>query len=142
MQMDNSIAQHSLVDEIGRAVATNIQQNNLVLQPKSGTNCVLCQTRPREFIVEKRIPTAHSGKEAWQQWHFADPKSGHHCALKEFTREMIRADRKRYSERQTLALAFTRYDTYEQFEVEYSGFTQTYAKLLQEVRRRKRMNSL
>ncbi|KAG9403194.1 hypothetical protein AC1031_005843 [Aphanomyces cochlioides] len=132
IQMDNPIAQHNLVDEIGRAVATNIQKNNLVLQPKSGANNVLRQASLKEFIVEKRIPTAHSGREAWQQWHFADPKSGQHCALKDFSREMIRADRKRYSERQTLALAFIRYDTYEQFEVDYFGFTQTYAKLLKE----------
>ncbi|CAK4190781.1 unnamed protein product, partial [Aphanomyces euteiches] len=60
----------------------------------------------------------------------------------DFTSEMIRADRKMYSERLTLAMAFNLYPTFELFEDAYNGYTQTYTKLLHEVRRRKRENRM
>ncbi|CAK4074776.1 unnamed protein product [Aphanomyces euteiches] len=45
---------------------------------------------------------------------------------------MIQADRKKFSERQTLSLALSRYKSYEQFEAAYTGFTDAYAMLLRE----------
>ncbi|RHY87450.1 hypothetical protein DYB35_009716 [Aphanomyces astaci] len=50
--------------------------------------------------------------------------------------------RKKYSERLTLAFAFEKYQSYEQFEAAYSGFTKSYARLLREVRNRKRLGTL
>ncbi|RQM16397.1 hypothetical protein B5M09_012046 [Aphanomyces astaci] len=82
------------------------------------------------------------GLQAWQQWFVADPGAGLVCALKDYNSDMIRLDRKKYSERLTLASAFEKYQSYEQFEAAYSGYTKSYAKLLREVRHRKRLGSL
>ena len=71
-----------------------------------------------------------------------DPKIGLHRPLKEFTKQMVHSDRKRYSERQTIALAFNKYQDLAQFEGAYAGYTDSYAKLLHEVRKRKRNNCL
>ncbi|ETV84119.1 hypothetical protein H257_03429 [Aphanomyces astaci] len=72
------------------------------------------------------------GLQAWQQWFVADPGAGLVCALKDYNSDMIRLDRKKYSERLTLASAFEKYQSYEQFEAAYSGYTKSYAKLLRE----------
>ncbi|ETV68355.1 hypothetical protein H257_15676 [Aphanomyces astaci] len=58
-----------------------------------------------------QVPTARSALEAWQQWFVADPAIGLVCALKDYTKEMIRMDRKKYSERITLGTAFSKYQT-------------------------------
>ncbi|KAF0717014.1 Aste57867_2542 [Aphanomyces stellatus] len=100
------------------------------------------QSSMEEFVVQKAIPTARSALEAWQQLFVADPAKGLVCALKDYTKEMIRMDRKKYSERVTLALAFGKYQSYQQFEASYQGFTSSYVKLLREVRRMKYLNAL
>ncbi|KAF0693846.1 Aste57867_15224 [Aphanomyces stellatus] len=90
-----------------------------------------------EFAVPKSIPTARSGKEAWDQWFFSDPKRGVLCALKDYMKQMIKCDRRKYSERQTLAVAFSKFQTFAQFESEFAPYTKTYSGLLKEVRKRK-----
>ncbi|KAF0684391.1 Aste57867_23626 [Aphanomyces stellatus] len=95
-----------------------------------------------EYAVPKSIPTARSGKEACDQWYFSDPKRGVYCAFKDYTQEMIKCDRKKYFERQTLANAFGKFQTFAQFESEYAPFTKTYTGFLKEVRKRKQENSL
>ncbi|KAH9168422.1 hypothetical protein AeNC1_017922, partial [Aphanomyces euteiches] len=79
------------------------------------------------YVSIKMIPSAHSAREAWDQWFTPDAKSGLYCALKDFTKPMIKNDRKKFSERQTLALAFEKYQDYARFEVAYAGFTSTYS---------------
>ncbi|CAK4715256.1 unnamed protein product [Aphanomyces euteiches] len=95
-----------------------------------------------ECIVQKVIPIARSGREAWCQWFIPDPKIGLVRGLKDFSKDMIRMNRKRYSERKTLANAFVKYRSFDEFELAYAGFTDTYAKLFNEVRRRKKSNNL
>ncbi|RHY80718.1 hypothetical protein DYB35_011594 [Aphanomyces astaci] len=90
------------------------------------------QTTIQEFAVPRAIPTTRSGKEAWDQWFSADPKIGLYCALKDYTKEMIKVDRRKYSERLTLAVVFSKYQNFSQFETEYAGHALTYSGLLQE----------
>ncbi|KAF0690517.1 Aste57867_18107 [Aphanomyces stellatus] len=128
------------LEELGQAVATSLQHGGVdkskeVVKPKM-------QSTMDSFIAQKSIPTARCGRDAWQQWFVADHASGLVVALKDYNKEMVRLDRKKYSERATLGLAFQRYQSYEQFELAYSGFTGSYARLLKEVRRRKQMNEL
>ncbi|RHY32527.1 hypothetical protein DYB32_002473 [Aphanomyces invadans] len=59
-----------------------------------------------QFVAQKSVPTARSALEAWQQWVVADPAIGLVCALKDYTKEMIRMDRKKYFERLTLGKEF------------------------------------
>ncbi|KAF0717367.1 Aste57867_2333 [Aphanomyces stellatus] len=96
----------------------------------------LAQRSMQDFVVPKIVPTARSAKDAWEQWF-----SGH-APLKDYTKSMIKSDRKKYSERQTIATAFTKYQTYSHFEQAYAGYTETYSNLLHEVRKRKRENRL
>ncbi|ETW06384.1 hypothetical protein H310_02657 [Aphanomyces invadans] len=127
------------IDDLGAAVARSLQQRqSSEVAEKAPTR----QLTKDAFIAQKTIPTARSGLQAWQQWFVADPGAGLVCALKDYTSEMIRNDRKRYSERLTLAGAFSRYSSFEQFDAAYAGFTKSYARLLKEVRRRKRLNAL
>ncbi|KAF0683730.1 Aste57867_24240 [Aphanomyces stellatus] len=128
------------VDELGKAVAKILQEGRggKSVAPAQATK----QLSLDRFVVQKSIPTARSGLQAWQQWFVADPGAGLVCALKDYSSEMIRRDRKKYSERLTLASAFTKYQSYAQFEATYSGFTKSYARLLREVRRRKRLDIL
>ncbi|RHZ33157.1 hypothetical protein DYB37_012947 [Aphanomyces astaci] len=102
----------------------------------------LAQRSMQDFVVPKIIPTARSAKDAWEQWFFVDHKNGHPCALKDYTKSMITSDRKKYSERQTIATAFNKYQSYSHFEQAYAGYTNTYSNLLHEVRKRKRENTL
>ncbi|KAH9088710.1 hypothetical protein LEN26_019372 [Aphanomyces euteiches] len=105
---------------------------------------VLFQTKPAstqktlyDFAVPRTIPTARSAREAWDQWYYADSKNGRPCALKDFSKSMIKCDRRKYSERLTIATAFSKFPSYEHFEREYSGHIATYSTLLKEVRKRK-----
>ncbi|RHY14623.1 hypothetical protein DYB36_004968 [Aphanomyces astaci] len=128
------------VNELGEAVAKRLQQGSggkFVVEPKSTK-----QLSMDGFVAQKTIPTALSGLQAWQHWFVADPGAGLVCALKDYNSDMIRRDRKKYSERLTLAFAFEKYQSYEQFEAAYSGFTKSYARLLREVRNRKRLGTL
>ncbi|KAF0713824.1 Aste57867_4194 [Aphanomyces stellatus] len=100
------------------------------------------QLSMNNFVAQKSIPTARSAREAWQQWFVADPSAGLVCALKDYNSDMIRRDRKKYSERVTLASAFSKYQSYDEFESAYTGCTESYAGVLREVRRRKRVGML
>ncbi|KAH9100230.1 hypothetical protein LEN26_016053 [Aphanomyces euteiches] len=102
----------------------------------------LRQSTMQEQFLSKGVPTANSGKTAWDQWFTPNPKIGLHRALKDYTKEMIKTDRKKYSERHTLALAFTKYQDFDQFETAYVGHTHNYSTLLKEVRKRKREGRL
>ncbi|RLO03116.1 hypothetical protein DYB28_001868 [Aphanomyces astaci] len=62
--------------------------------------------------------------------------------LRSFTKEMIRADRRKYSERLTLSKAFAKYVSYDMFESAYEGHTSSYSNTLSEVRKRKREGRL
>ena len=100
------------------------------------------QTNLQSFITIKTIPRASNARQAWDQWHHANPELGLFSALKEFSMEMRKIHKRKYSERQTLGLAFAKYATYEEFEVDYRGYTCSYRKILDEVRRRKGSGSL
>ncbi|RHY86250.1 hypothetical protein DYB37_011832 [Aphanomyces astaci] len=100
------------------------------------------QTTLDVFVVPKTIPSARSAHEAWCQWFYADVPGGRPCALKDFTKEMIKSDRKKYSERVTLSLAFMKFQTYELFESAYAGHTETYSSVLKEARQSKREKKL
>jgi integrase len=123
------------VDALGQALAKSLQQHNV---SNSVPSKVTTQRSMDMFVAQKSIPTARSAREAWQQWFVADPDNGLVCALKNYSKEMIRMDRKKYSERLTLAVAFSKFQTFDQFEAAYMGFTASYAKILREIRFRKR----
>ena len=55
---------------------------------------------------------------------------------------MVKMDRKKYSERQTIASAFSKFQNFELFESAFAGHTDTYSSLLKEVRKRKREDNL
>ncbi|RHZ30041.1 hypothetical protein DYB37_011674 [Aphanomyces astaci] len=106
------------VDDLGKAVAKSLQEGGgKIAGPPKATK----QLSLDGFVAQKTIPTARSGLQAWQQWFVADPGAGLVCALKDYNSDMIRLDRKKYSERLTLASAFEKYQSYEQFEAAYSG---------------------
>ncbi|ETV71860.1 hypothetical protein H257_12993 [Aphanomyces astaci] len=82
--------------------------------------------------VQAFASVAVPAPKAWQQWFVADPGNGLTCALKDYSKEMIQFDRKKYSERHTLAMAFIKYQSFDQFEASYTGFTNSYARILKE----------
>ncbi|RHY08825.1 hypothetical protein DYB25_008988 [Aphanomyces astaci] len=127
-------------DSIAASVVKLLRDGNALA--KIPQVAITRQTTIQEFAVPRAIPTARSGKEAWDQWFSADPKVGLYCALKDYTKEMIKVDRRKYSERLTLAVAFSKYQNFSQFETEYAGHASTYSGLLQEVRKRKRENTI
>ncbi|KAH9143142.1 hypothetical protein AeRB84_012838 [Aphanomyces euteiches] len=94
------------------------------------------------FAVPRAIPTAKSGRDAWNQWFTIHPKGGYFCAIMDLPKEDIQRDRRKFSERLTLASAFTKYSSYDDFEAPYEGHTRTYSGLLKEVRKRKRNGCL
>ncbi|RHY99188.1 hypothetical protein DYB35_011334, partial [Aphanomyces astaci] len=71
----------------------SIEQPKPVLPPARQRQLSL-----RECMVTKSIPTARSGRDPWDQWFTAYPKSGLFCAIKDFTKDMIKCDRRKYSE--------------------------------------------
>ncbi|KAG9405384.1 hypothetical protein AC1031_004492 [Aphanomyces cochlioides] len=99
------------------------------------------QTTLNSYVVPRLIPSAHSAQEAWQQWFYADVANGRPCALKDFTKAMVKMDRKKYSERQTIATAFSKFQSFELFANAFAGHTETYTSLLKEVSKRKRDTS-
>ncbi|KAF0684306.1 Aste57867_23703 [Aphanomyces stellatus] len=127
-------------DNIAAAVVKCLRVDP-VLPPQVVTSGTKRQKTMQDFAVPKSIPTARSGK-AWEQWFTVDPKRGVYCALKDYTKDMVKSDRRKYSERQTLAMAFNKYQSFAQFEKEYAGHVDSYWGLLQEVRKRKRENRL
>ena len=104
------------LDKIIEAITKCIQDNTNSNRPEPPAKR---QKTMIEFVSFKSIPTARCGREAWDQWFTANPANGCLRALKDFTKDMIRIDRKKYSERQTLAAAFSKYQTYAQFEAAY-----------------------
>ncbi|KAF0706389.1 hypothetical protein As57867_006745, partial [Aphanomyces stellatus] len=100
------------------------------------------QTTLDRFVRHDVIPTARSARDAWTQWFTGDPQVGLFQPLRSFTKDMIRADRRKYSERMTLALAFSKYVSYEMFEAAYDGHTTSFSNTLAEVRKRKREGQL
>ncbi|KAF0688404.1 Aste57867_19981 [Aphanomyces stellatus] len=78
------------VDDLGQVLAKNLREQVVVSHPAKKTSK---QSSLDEFVVQKAIPTARSALEAWQQWFVADPANGLVCALKDYTKEMIRMDR-------------------------------------------------
>ncbi|RHY38157.1 hypothetical protein DYB25_014190, partial [Aphanomyces astaci] len=65
------------------------------------------QTTLDVFVSHVIVPTARSAQDAWNQWFTGDPHVGLFQPLRSFNRQMIRADRRKYSERLTLSLAFS-----------------------------------
>ncbi|RHZ26678.1 hypothetical protein DYB31_008489 [Aphanomyces astaci] len=94
------------------------------------------------FVLYAVVPTARSAMDAWNQWFTGDPQLGLFQPLRSFTKEMIRADRRKYSERLTLSKAFAKYVSYDMFESAYEGHTSSYSNTLSEVRKRKREGRL
>ncbi|RHY45213.1 hypothetical protein DYB38_012225 [Aphanomyces astaci] len=127
------------VDAVGQALAKSLQEHTVGRHVPTKVRT----QRPMDmYVAQKSIPTAHSAREAWQQWFVADPNIGLVCALKDYTKDMIKLDRKKYSERLTLAMAFSKFQTFDQFEAAYTGFTASYARILREVRLRKRSGTM
>ncbi|KAG9403795.1 hypothetical protein AC1031_005290 [Aphanomyces cochlioides] len=77
LQQVSNMSTITNLDELGRVLVKAILGSDLLngCQPK--------KSKPQrqevidQFFVQKPIPTARSGREAWQQWFFADPKTGH-----------------------------------------------------------------
>ncbi|KAH9140505.1 hypothetical protein AeRB84_015274 [Aphanomyces euteiches] len=128
------------VDSIATALYEKLEQS--LPKPSKAQSTAKRQESIAVFLNQKSIPTARSAKDVWQQWITADPKVELRRPLKDFTKSIILSDRNRYSERQTIALAFSKYQDLAQFEAAYAGYTDSYAKLLHEVRKRKRSNCL
>ncbi|KAF0684831.1 Aste57867_23219 [Aphanomyces stellatus] len=128
-------------DNIAAAVVKCLRVDPVV-PPQVVTSGTKKQKTMQDFAVPKNIPTARSGKEAWEQWFTVDPKHGVYCALKDYSKDMVKSARRKYSERQTLAIAFNKDQSFAQFEKEYAGHVDSYWGLLQEVRKRKRENRL
>ncbi|KAF0685674.1 Aste57867_22476 [Aphanomyces stellatus] len=100
------------------------------------------QTTLDAFVAHTTIPTARSAKEAWDQWFTGDIAAGVFQPLRSFTKDMIRADHRKYSERLTLSIAFSKYVSFDMFAVAYSDHTSSYSNTLSEVRKRKREGRL
>ena len=132
---DNSLDIAAIVDAVISALRADVLR-----QPTKST--AIRQMSMENFVVPRAIPTAKSGRDAWNQWFTIDPKGGYFCAIKDLPKEDIRRDRRKYSERLTLASAFSQYSTYDDFEAAYEGHTRTYSGLLKEVRKRKRNGCL
>ena len=94
------------------------------------------------FVTQTTIPSAYNAKGAWTQWFFGDASQGLFRPIKEISKTMLANERKKYSERVTLSLAFEKYPNFEMFEQEYAGHCNTNTALLKEVRKRKRENRL
>ncbi|ETV80617.1 hypothetical protein H257_06141 [Aphanomyces astaci] len=78
----------SIVEAVKKGMG--IEQPKPVLPPARQRQLSL-----RECVVTKSIPTARSGRDAWDQWFTACPKSGLFCAIKDFTKDMIKCDRRK-----------------------------------------------
>ncbi|KAH9128585.1 hypothetical protein AeMF1_001294 [Aphanomyces euteiches] len=143
---DSSHASRIDVDTLSDAIAKRLKESGTPLPTTKNTQQPRALTKKQgtldAFVAIKNIPTARNGREAWDQWHHANPKAGLFCALKDFTPEMIKLDRRKYSERQVLGVAFKNFQSYDQFEAVYEGYTNTYTCLVREVRKRKRESIL
>ncbi|CAK4102699.1 unnamed protein product, partial [Aphanomyces euteiches] len=106
---DSSHASRIDVDTLSDAIAKRLKESGTPLPTTKNTQQPRALTKKQgtldAFVAIKNIPTARNGREAWDQWHDANPKAGLFCALKDFTPEMIKLDRRKYSERQVLGVA-------------------------------------
>ncbi|CAK4282227.1 unnamed protein product [Aphanomyces euteiches] len=134
-QLASTVDIEALADTIIRAILEALPTQNV--KPKTPV-----QKTMHEYLAPKAIPTARNGEEAWQQWFTPDPQNGLFIALKDFPKDSVKLDRRKYSERLTLSTAFAKFQCYDQFERAYDGFTRTYSGLLKEVRKRKREGTL
>ncbi|RLO04817.1 hypothetical protein DYB28_011323 [Aphanomyces astaci] len=125
----------SIVEAVKKGMG--IEQPKPVLPPARQRQLSL-----RECVVTKSIPTARSGRDAWDQWFTACPKSGLFWAIRDFTKDMIKCDRRKYSERQTLGAAVSKFQSIDLFEAAFVGYTGNYSSLFKEVRKRKREHNL
>lgn len=131
------------VRENNQSIQINhVQSPNVVQQSKIPKPIKSKQSTLDTFVAQSAIPTASSAKEAWNQWFNPIPELGLFRSIRSFSKDMIRQNRRKYSERLTLASAFQKYTTYDSFERSYSGFTLSYSSILKEVRKRKRENCL
>ncbi|CAK4324077.1 unnamed protein product, partial [Aphanomyces euteiches] len=134
-QLASTVDIEALADTIIRAILEALPTQNV--KPKTPV-----QKTMHEYLAPKAIPTARNGEEAWQQWFTPDPQNGLFIALKDFPKDSVKLDRRKYSERLTLSTTFAKFQCYDQFERAYDGFTRTYSGLLKEVRKRKREGTL
>ncbi len=145
---DPNINNNITVQDICNAIFAHLNATNTSITQnvtKNYTNVTINNTRQStldNYVAQVSIPTASSAKQAWNQWFMAVPEVGLFSPLKSFDKDMIRRNRKKYSERQTLSLAFEKYDSYESFEAKYAGYISTYSTILKEVRKRKREHCL
>ena len=121
------------IRDICRNVIAEI--NSTAIKPKL---LVKKQATLDAFVSQNTIPTATSAREAWMQWFAPAPELGLFQSIQSFNKSLKKKNTKKYSERQTLGLAFEKYSSYEAFEAAYSGNTKTYTAILKEVRKRKR----
>jgi hypothetical protein len=128
------------IDKLCDAIIARI--NNAATAAPPNQMKFLKQTTLDQHVTQVSIPTATSAKEAWNQWFTGDASKGLFQPLKKFTSDMIRIDRRKYSERQTLSHAFEKYGSYDAFESAYSGHVSSYTTILKEVRKRKREDQL
>ncbi len=147
----NSIENHNInaneiVEQILRAAkdrsssqvlpyVSNELQNtsNQVRQP------VAVQSSLSNFVNVKRVPTACNAKELWVQWYNGDPTKGLYQPLQSAdTRSWPLRDKKDYSPRRIIGKEFDKFQSYEDLELAYVGYSDGFVKFLDEVRRRNR----
>ncbi|KAG9404844.1 hypothetical protein AC1031_005055 [Aphanomyces cochlioides] len=135
----SSDSSHAVTAEaIAEFLVKFLQEQDALVPAAKKPPSINKQTTLKSYVVPKTIPTAHSAREAWQQWFYADVANGRPCALKDFTKSMVKMDRKKYSERQTIAHAFSKFHSFDLFANAFAGHTETYTSLLKEVRKCKR----
>ncbi|KAG9403796.1 hypothetical protein AC1031_005291 [Aphanomyces cochlioides] len=87
------------VEAIVNAIVERLKDSGNSLSTPSVSNAQPKRQRSMQSYVSiKTIPSAHSAREAWDQWFTPNAKAGLYCPLKDFTKQMVKADRKKYSE--------------------------------------------
>ena len=122
--------------QVAKQVSVHVRkekQASIPIQPTSR------QTSMSAFVQVVNIPCARSAREAWDQWFYGDPDKGLIQPLKTFTPDMVRVDRKKFSERRTLGTAFSQYNRYQDFAAAYPNSIHSFSSILKEVRRRKKV---
>ncbi len=113
---DSVTASHVADKIIQRLSSANIPLSSAIPPPASTKAPTMVQKTLSRFAIPRTIPIARSAKETWDQWFFADCTAGRPCTLQDFTKSMIKCDKRKYSERQTIGLAFSKFQSYDQFE--------------------------
>ncbi|CAK4128668.1 unnamed protein product, partial [Aphanomyces euteiches] len=89
-QLASTVDIEALADTIIRAILEALPTQNV--KPKTPV-----QKTMHEYLAPKAIPTARNGEEAWQQWFTPDPQNGLFIALKDFPKDSVKLDRRKYS---------------------------------------------